>query len=556
MSDRSGGPAPLPPGEAALGRIMLAFEGTRPPRWALDRFVAGTTAGLSLFRFRNVESPGQVADLVAALQRADGTALPLLVAGDQEGGQLNSLGDETALFPGNMALGAADDPDLTRAVARAMGTELRAMGVTVDYAPACDLANEPRSSSLGGRCFGSEPALVARHVAAFVEGLASAGVAGSAKHFPGSGAITVDTHERIGLIDADRVSLDAGELVPFRAAIAAGVAMVMSAHVAVPAVTGDPTLPATLSRRLMGDLLRRDLGFRGIAITDALDMKALAQGSGQVVDTVVSLRAGVDILLGTPDRAAQDRIAAGIRQAALRGLVPSAGTAAARARVWRLRRWLARFPVPPMDVIGSAEHQALARRAAAAAITLVRDEAGLLPLRPAPGERLLVVTPRTRDLTPADTSSTLRPDLGAALRVLGAAVDAVEVDPEPTDAQVAAVVERARGAWRVVAGTISAEIQPRQAVLVRAILATGTPTITVALRTPWDLATYPDAGTHVCAWSVVPAAIDALAAALLGAAPMPGRLPAPVPGLYPVGHQLNPGSRRSMPPSVAEVGTP
>jgi beta-N-acetylhexosaminidase len=237
----------LPPEDAALGRIMLAFEGPRPPRWALERFAAGTTAGLSLFRFHNVDSVPQVAELVGSLQRADGTGLPLLVATDQEGGQLNSLGVGTTLFPGNMALGAADSPELTREVARAIGRECRAMGVTVDYAPACDLASEPRSSSLGGRCFGSEPDLVARHAAAFVEGLAEAGVAGAAKHFPGSGSITVDTHERIGLIPGDADALHAAELVPFKATIAAGVAMVMSAHAAVAARTGDPTLPATLA---------------------------------------------------------------------------------------------------------------------------------------------------------------------------------------------------------------------------------------------------------------------------------------------------------------------
>lgn len=549
MTDRSAGAA-LPAGDAALGRIMLAFDGHRPPRWALDRFAAGTTAGLSLFRFRNVESLEQVHDLVGALQRVDRTGLPLLVAADQEGGQLNSLGVGMSLFPGNMALGAAGDPTLTHAVAAAIGRECRALGVTVDYAPACDLADEPRSSSLGGRCFGSEAAAVAAHAAAFVRGLASAGVAGAAKHFPGSGAITVDTHDTMGVIRADRAALDATELVPFRAAIDAGVAMVMSAHVALPAVTGDPMLPATLSARLMRDLLRRDLGFRGIAITDALDMKAIAQGAGQVIDTLVSLRAGVDVLLGPPDRVAQERMAIGIAQAARRGLLPAAGTRAALARVVRLRRWLGRFPIPAMDVIGSAPHVALARHAAAAAITLVRDEAGLLPLRPTGGQRLLVVMPRTRDLTPADTSSTLRPDLAGALRsafaaagVPAPAIEAIEVDADPGPAQVAAVAARAAGSWRVVVGTISVELQPGQAALVEAILATGTATVTVALRTPWDLAHYPGAGTHVCAWSVVPAAIDALAAVLAGTASMPGRLPAPVPGLYLVGHRLEVGTR-------------
>jgi beta-N-acetylhexosaminidase len=517
---------------------MLAFEGTRPPRWALERFATGTTAGLSLFRYRNVESPGQVRALVASLQRAAGGP-PILVATDQEGGQLNALGDGFTLFPGNMALGAAGDVALTRAVAAAIGRELRSVGVTVDYAPACDLATNPRSTSLGGRCFGSEPGEVAAHVAAFVAGLAEAGVAATAKHFPGSGDITVDTHDRLGVIGQDRPGLEARELVPFRAAIDAGAAVVMSGHFAVPAVTGEADLPATLSRALMNDLLRRDLGFRGLSITDALDMHALAQGAGQIVDMVVALRAGVDVLLGPPDRSAQLRLEAGLRQSALRGLVPASATVAARGRVMRLRRWLARSPVPSMDVLACPEHEALARRAAGASMTLVRDDAGLLPLRIRGGERVLVVTPRPRDLTPADTSSTLSPDLAGALRARGPAADGIVVGSSPDPGEIAAVVGRARGADLVIVGTISAEVQRAQAELVRAILATGVPAVTVALRTPWDLAEYPEARTHVCAWSIVPAAIEALADALVGTAPMPGRLPAPIPGLYPVGHRAH-----------------
>ena len=193
--------------------------------------------------------------------------------------------------------------------------------------------------------------------------------------------------------------------------------MVMSAHVALPAVTGDPTLPATISREVMDGLLRRELGFDGVSITDAMDMKAVAQGSAGIVDSVMALRAGVDLLLLTPDRAAQRRLEAGLRQAALRGLLPAARIRAAPvARILRLRRWLAGFERPPIGVVRSDEHEALAPSRGRGAITLVRDDVGLLPLRPGTGQRVAVITPAPRDLTPADSSVDEPLDLAGAMR--------------------------------------------------------------------------------------------------------------------------------------------
>ena len=232
----------------------------------------------------------------------------------------SGLGHETTRFPGAMALGAADDVALTEAVGRATGDELRALGITVCYAPVCDLAITPGNVSLGTRAFGSDPAHVGRHAAALTRGLQAGGVAATAKHFPGFGAVDVDPHHRLGVVEAPVEVLEARELAPFRAAFGAGAAMVMSGHVALPAITGDRALPATVSRQVMHGLLRRQLGFQGVSITDAMDMKALAQGSAGIVDSLVALRAGVDLLLLTPDRAAQRRLEAGLRQAALRGL--------------------------------------------------------------------------------------------------------------------------------------------------------------------------------------------------------------------------------------------
>jgi beta-N-acetylhexosaminidase len=493
---------------------------------------------MTVFTFANTRDAGQIEALTASLQAAVPGDPPLLIAADQEGGQLVGLGKGTTAFPGAMALGAADDPALTEAVGLATAREMRALGVTVCYAPVCDLALTPRNTALGTRSFGSRPEAVARHAAAFVRGLAAGGVVATPKHFPGKGAVSVDTHVRLGVIEQDREGLSGRELVPFRACFEAGAGMVMSGHFALPAVTGDDDLPATLSRAIMSDLLRGELMFDGLAITDAIDMKALAQGSGQLVEAITALRAGVDLLLATPDRTAQRRLEDGLRQAARRGLVPAARTRAADRRIAAARRWLARFPRPDPAVVRSADHLALARVVAGRALTLVRDEAGLLPIRLGSDDRLALVTPRPRDLTPADSSSAEPLELAAVIRRMHPRLEDVRVPAEPSDADIAAVRERLSGCALAVVGTIATDQQPAQARLVEAVLATGIPTVTVALRTPYDLADYPGAGTHVCAWSIVPSALEALADGLFGRSSMSGRLPVAIPGLHPAGHGL------------------
>jgi beta-N-acetylhexosaminidase len=361
-------------------------------------------------------------------------------------------------------------------------------------------------------------------------------VAATAKHFPGFGAVDVDPHHRLGVVEASLELLEQRELLPFRAACAADARMVMSAHVALPAVTGDRGLPATESRQVMDGLLRRRLGFRGVSITDAMDMKAVAQGSAGIVDSIMALRAGVDLLLLTPDRGAQRRLESGLSQAALRGLVPASGIHASLGRVGRLRRWLAGFEPSDRGVVRSEAHRGLARRAAAAAVTLVRDEDGLLPLRPVAGDRIVVITPQPRDLTPADSSSDEPLALAEAVRRHHSEVTDVRVSADPSAAEIAGAREAAGGARYAIVATLAADAQRGQARLVEALLSSGTPVIALAMRTPYDLAAYPRAAAHLCSYAIVPASVGAMADALFGRLPVRGRLPVPIPGLYPRGH--------------------
>jgi beta-N-acetylhexosaminidase len=532
--------------DLAIGAVMLAFDGLELPGDVAARLGADPAAGVTLFRFSNVGSSSQVRELTDAIQaaaraRAGGEGdPPLLVAADQEGGQFLALGDDLTPFAGAMALGAAGDPGLAERVGRAVGLECLALGVNVVYGPVCDLATNPRNPAVGIRSFGDDPGRVGELVAAYVRGLQSAGVAAALKHFPGIGDVADDSHHVLPALDADAEALAARELVPFRAGIAAGARIVMSAHLAVPRLTGDHDLPSTLSRRVMTDLLRGELGFDGVSITDALDMRAIPQGAGQVDAVIAALDAGLDLLLTSPDREARELIEAGLRGAGAQTRLDHAALATAAERVLALRGWLTGFAQPGLDIVGRAAHRDLAAELAARSLTLVRDDAGLLPLRLAPGARIASIQPLPTDLTPADTSSVVQPGLAAALRTRFPAVDELVVPHAPTAAEIAALRDATSDHDAIVVGTTAALIEPSQAALVDVLLELGRPLVTVALRAPFDLAAYPAAPCHVAAYGILPPTLAALADALAGNAGFPGRLPAAVPGLYATGHGIVP----------------
>jgi beta-N-acetylhexosaminidase len=520
-------------------RLMIAFAGTEVPANVQQSLAANAFAGVTLFREHNVRSAAQVRALTTALQQGARTdSRPLLIATDQEGGQLNALGEEPTAFAGAMALGAAGDVALTERVGRATAIELRAMGVNVNYAPVCDLATTPDNPALGIRSFGDAPSAVAEHAAAYVRGLQAEGVAATAKHFPGHGDITADTHHGLATLAASREEIAQRELVPFRAAIQAGVRMVMAGHVAVPSITSDDDLPASLAREIVTTLLREELDFDGLAITDALDMRAVAQGAAQVVDVITAVRAGEDLLLGTADTELIARMSEGVAQAEKRGLVDRASGRAVAERLRLLRAWLSRFDQPALEVVGCAEHTAIAREVAQRSITLVRNDDGLLPLRLAADARVAVLQAAPSRLTPADTSERVAPTLAAAIRRRAPQTDELVTSVDPTSEEIAALRDKVRGYDAVICATAVANLRPEQAALGRVIGEANNRTVLIALRTPWDILAVPEARTYVCSYGALPPTTEALAAALFGEIPFGGHLPVEIRGMYPRGHGL------------------
>ncbi|WP_329007722.1 glycoside hydrolase family 3 protein [Micromonospora rifamycinica] len=326
-----------------LGTLLAAYPGPLPPDWAVE-LVADGLAGHTLFG-TNVHDPARLAASTAALRAARSD---VLVAIDEEGGDVTRLAHATGSpYPGNAALGAVDDTALTRRIHAAIGTELAAVGVTVDLAPTVDVNTADDNPVIGTRAFGADPARVAAHAAAAVTGLQSVGVAACAKHFPGHGATVADSHHELPTVDAGPALLRERDLPPFAAAVDAGVQAIMTAHIRVPALTGDG--PATFSRAVLVDLLRGGYGFTGVVVTDALEMKGAAVAAGGVGSAAVrALAAGADLLcLGARvDAALVERVVAEIVGAIGDGRLDRRRVEQAADRTAALAAWTRRA-VPP-----------------------------------------------------------------------------------------------------------------------------------------------------------------------------------------------------------------
>ncbi|HEY7983686.1 MAG TPA: glycoside hydrolase family 3 protein, partial [Ktedonobacterales bacterium] len=283
-----------------IGQLfMVGFSGLTPTPAILDLIQRRHVGGIILFS-RNVADSDQLLTLTSALQaaaRAAGQRHPLLIAIDQENGIVRRLGQGSTIFPGNMALGATDSDELAYAVAYATGRELRALGINLNLAPVVDVNNNPANPVIGVRAFGADPALVARLGAAATRGYQAAGVIAALKHFPGHGDTAVDSHQAMPVLDGDLDRLEAVELLPFRAGIAAGAASVMIAHVALPRLTAGEAVPATLAPEIVRGLLRERMGYDGLVLSDCLEMRAIADTVGTAPGSVRALRAGVDLVL-------------------------------------------------------------------------------------------------------------------------------------------------------------------------------------------------------------------------------------------------------------------
>lgn len=519
--------------EAVGHKWMPSFTGTDAPAELLEIIARQPIAGVTLYRALNVKHPAQVRALSAALQRAakESGQAPLLIGVDQETGTLFAI-PETTPFPGNLALGATRDATLARRMGYAVGRELAAMGANVNYAPVCDVNINPSNSVVGARSFGEDVGNVARLAGAYVEGLQSAGIAATAKHFPGHGDTGMDSHYGTPVLNHDATRLRSVEFPPFQAAIDAGARLVLTAHIALPRLdlTGD--LPATLSPLILKTILRGELGFRGVIITDAMDMQSISQERGMIVDSITAAAAGIDVFLSGPAQAGTSVIYDAVLQAARRNLISPNEIFESAARILALKDWCAQAEQPGIEVVNCAEHNALADEIAARSITLVRDETKQLPLKLGADESILVIVPTPQDLTPADTSSYETVKLAEALRNYHGRVDEITLPIDPSEGDVAALRGKFKEYNQVIIGTLNAMQHAGQGALVKAAMEENPRTIVIALRMPYDLQCFASAPTYLCTYSIQMPSLRAVASVLFGQTLAMGKLPVSIPGLY------------------------
>jgi beta-N-acetylhexosaminidase len=493
----------------------------RAERWVDSLHVGGVIVSIG--------SPLDIAAKLNRLQRR--SRLPLLVASDFEGGTSLRFTGGTPLPP-NMGVGATGSDTAAYEIGRITALEGRAVGVHLAFAPVADINNNPANPIINTRSFGEDPALVARLVAAEVRGLQDHGMLATAKHFPGHGDTGTDSHLALPVITATWSRLDSVELVPFRAAIGAGVQVVMSAHIALPAIDSGGLRPGTVSPGVLTGLLRDSLHFQGLVVTDALDMAGIAERFGAEAG-VRAFLAGADLLLQPTDPAtAIDAMAAAVE----RGEITPERLDRSVRRVLALKRTLGLFRerTVPLDsipaVVGTAEMAREAARIASSSLVMVKDSAGVIHSLRSARPPITLVTyaePENRSVGAAMAAELKAQGFAVTLARLWpasgyASYDSVAVAIVRNPVTIFATADRPT-AWRGSLGLPAA--------LMRMIATTARyrPTVLVSLGNPYLLSELPEVGSYLIGWRSNFIVEQAVARALAGAAPITGHLPISLP---------------------------
>ena len=511
-----------------------------PSRRELQSLVADSKiGGLVLFAPARVYATAELANGFQKLAK-----VPLLMAADFEAGAANRVTGAT-LFPPLMSLGAAGSEDLAYAMGRITALEGRAMGIHMAYAPVVDVNINPDNPIINTRAIGADPALVSRIANAFIRGVQENGMIATAKHFPGHGDTSQDSHSLLPTITADLERLEKVELYPFQQAIAAGVRAVMTAHLAVPALDPTPGLPATLSAPILTGVLRQKMGFKGLVVTDALEMGGVTNAFSSEEAALRAVLAGVDMLLLPPE---PDRVISFLAAAVRDGRIPAARIDASVRRILEMKASLGLDRRRYVDIdalrtrVAPKAYLELASRTFERSATLVRNEANVLPLAAAP-EKLAVLA--------------LSSDLGdyfagqpfvEAMRSKFPGARAFYADGDTGEDKLDEALAAASSAETVVVGVYSrlvdrkgsVGLEPRHVDLIEklAALPDGPKVVVVSFGSPYLLRHFPDVDAYLCLYKDTPEAQTVAARALSGELDVTGKLPVSIPDLYPIGHGL------------------
>lgn len=464
--------------EEKIGQMLVVgFHGTKTPPHIKEWLNEGKIGGVILFA-RNIETPEQVRALTKSLHSE--AKYPILIAIDQEGGTVARLREGYTESPGAMALGAVDDPVLTEDVSGILATELRALGINWNLAPAIDLTHNINNPSVGTRSLGADPEHVARHAKAQVTGFQKAGVVATAKHFPGKANTPVDPHVELPVIDGDLDQMWKTDLVPFRAAIDAGVTSILITHVQFKDI--EPVYPSTLSSKIIQGLLREKMGYRGLVTTDCMEMKAVTNKYGPGESAVLAALAGANIVLFSHTREYQEEVYEALLEAAKSSRLPMHQIDYAIQRISEVKQRYGIEPQPPLTVIRQPSHLEATHRAARLAVVPYRVDPSIIPLIPDESHALIEFASHIEQETLTQDTET---KLASTLRQRLPNLRSIWLDPKtPTETQLTKAEKIAEINTHTIIATRNAHITPKQLEATHKLLEKAD--ILLCLRNPYD----------------------------------------------------------------------
>ncbi|MEC0205289.1 beta-N-acetylhexosaminidase [Paenibacillus lautus] len=530
--------------EQKVGQMFICgFNALTPNEHAKILIEQYQVGGICYFR-RNVKTLPQLAELSESLQQlaSDSQKFPLLISIDQEGGMVARIDHEgISRIPGNMALGAAGSAEDSYRVAQIGARELRSLGVNMNFAPCLDVNNNPRNPVIGVRSFGEDPQAVAALGTAAIKGYQEEGVSATAKHFPGHGDTSVDSHLGRASVPHDLERLRSVELYPFAQAIQGGVDAIMTAHVSFPAI--EPSdLPATLSHAVLTGLLREEMGFEGLIVTDCLEMHAISKEYGIPEGAICAIEAGADCVLVSHNLSEQTAAITAVIEAVRSGRLSEDLIDTAVERILTLKQRNAKLaeelPVYPIGEVAEETKQLLAQ-IAGRGITLVKDE-GQLPLKPE--QAVAVIWPELLQATQVDEAWSKSYTLGDALRSYGVQADDLRVGTDMSDEEVEQAVKAAEGYKQIVVATYTSESRlpaGQQKLVNKLAELEDVALVIVATRNPYDINDLPPVPTYVCCYENTPYYMNAAAGVLIGQVTPEGKLPVGISETYPLGWRCN-----------------
>lgn len=516
-----------------IGQMIMAGFPSNYYDEHIDVLVSKYKVGNFVLFTRNIGSVEEIVSLTETIQKKvlEQSGIPAIIGADQEGGMVSQVREEAVFFPGNMAVSAANIEGSTLKEGEIVGEGLKALGINLNIAPVLDVNNNPKNPIIGVRSYGDDPERVARLGIDFIKGMQSKGVIATAKHFPGHGDTSVDSHLDMPVVPYDRERLERVEFYPFRKAVEAGVDAIMTAHIYFPAMDTEK-IPATLSYNILTKLLREDMGFEGITITDCIEMNAISKKFGSEKGAVKAINAGADMVVISHHLDVQIRCIEAIKEAVLNGEIPEERINESIERILRIKKKYGLFENPYPDLVRAKEVLSckecieFARVLSEKSITLIKDEKGLIPLGDVKDMRIVFISPEPKMFMGGIWEAVRRKyTLSEVLKEeFGGKSIVISFNPEENELEK--VVGECRESDKIVIGVSALSLNPGQVELVRRLSCLGKDIITILLGNPYDFLLIKEyVSTCICAYEHTPLSVKSVRKVLKGEIKCEGVLP-------------------------------